>query len=206
MIAWMAPATLDRPYRGSGVDRPRGVPLPPERLPLVRAGQLRKHWQYVSFWSRELSFCAARADVGPLRKSTGDLGPRLRAFPAGRTFQQARAAGAGSRIRARRRRGDRRGVRGLRRLRGLPARGPRLYLVAQGLLPRGARRRSLRRHGARAHSPNVRSRVSLACSRPGRAGDSSRSNAASLASGSRRSNSSSESTEISSGARSRAKS
>jgi hypothetical protein len=68
MIAWMKPAPLDRPYRGSGVDRPRGVPLPPERLPLLRAGQLRKHWQYVSFWSRELSFCAARADVGLLRK------------------------------------------------------------------------------------------------------------------------------------------
>jgi len=68
MIAWMIPAPLDLPYRGSGSDRPRGVPLPPDRLPLLRAGQLRKYWQYVSFWSRELSFCAARANVGPLRK------------------------------------------------------------------------------------------------------------------------------------------
>ncbi len=68
MIAWMMPAPIDRPYRGSGFDRPSGVPLPPDRLPLLRAGQLRKHWQYVAFWSREFSFCAARANVGPLRK------------------------------------------------------------------------------------------------------------------------------------------
>jgi hypothetical protein len=58
----------------------------------------------------------------------------------------------------------------------------------------------------RAHSPNVRSRFSLADSRPGRAGDSSRPKPASLASGSRSSNSSSESTEIFSGASSSAKS
>jgi hypothetical protein len=64
----MTPAPLDRPYRGTGADRPRGVPLPPERLPLFRSGKLRKHWRYVSFWNQELSFCAARADVGPLRK------------------------------------------------------------------------------------------------------------------------------------------
>ena len=31
-------------------------------------GQLRKRWHYVSFWSRELSFCAARVSVGPLRQ------------------------------------------------------------------------------------------------------------------------------------------
>jgi hypothetical protein len=58
----------------------------------------------------------------------------------------------------------------------------------------------------RAHSPNVRNRISLACSRPGKAGDSSRPKPASLASGSRSSNSSSESTEIFSGASSSPKS
>ena len=42
MIAWMIPAPADRPYRGNGVDRP-SVPLPPDRLPILRAGQLRKH-------------------------------------------------------------------------------------------------------------------------------------------------------------------
>jgi Protein of unknown function (DUF2804) len=58
----------DLPYRGTGTDRPRGIPLPPEPMSLFRAGQLRKSWHYVSFWSRELSFCAARASVGPLQQ------------------------------------------------------------------------------------------------------------------------------------------
>ncbi len=64
----MTSRPIDQPYRGSGIDRPRGVPLPPGRMPLLRAGQLRKRWHYVSFWSRELSFCAARASVGPLQQ------------------------------------------------------------------------------------------------------------------------------------------
>jgi hypothetical protein len=58
----------------------------------------------------------------------------------------------------------------------------------------------------RDHSPSVRSRFSLADSRPGRDGDSSRPKAASLANGSRSANSNSESTEIFSGACSSAKS
>ncbi len=61
-------SSIEKPYRGSGLDRPLGVPLPPQRMPLFRAGQLRKSWHYVSFWSRELSFCAARASVGPLQQ------------------------------------------------------------------------------------------------------------------------------------------
>lgn len=64
----MTSAPLDQPYRGDGSDRPRGVPLPPEPLPLLRARQLRKRWHYVSFWSAELSVCAARAVVGVLRQ------------------------------------------------------------------------------------------------------------------------------------------
>ncbi|MEP6921052.1 MAG: DUF2804 family protein [bacterium] len=59
-------ASLDQPYRGNGANRPRGVPIPPEHLPLFRSCQLRKSWHYVSFWSPELSFCAARVSVGPL--------------------------------------------------------------------------------------------------------------------------------------------
>lgn len=60
------PSSINEPYRGSGVDRPRDVPLPPQRMPFIRSGQLRKRWHYVSFWSRELSFCAARVSIGPL--------------------------------------------------------------------------------------------------------------------------------------------
>jgi hypothetical protein len=66
--ASITPAPIDQPYRGSGVDRPQGVPLPPAHLPLLRTWQLRKSWHYVSFWSPELSFCAARAKVGPLQQ------------------------------------------------------------------------------------------------------------------------------------------
>lgn len=64
----MSPTSLDQPYRGDGSDRPTGVPFPPQHLPLLRSGQLRKSWHYVSFWSRELSFCAAQVKVGPLKQ------------------------------------------------------------------------------------------------------------------------------------------
>lgn len=64
----MTTPTLDQPYRGDGSDRPAGVPLPPARLPLLRAGQLRKRWQYTAFWSEELSFCASRVAAGPLQQ------------------------------------------------------------------------------------------------------------------------------------------
>ena len=66
MIEAMSPT--DQPYRGDGSDRPTSVPLPPQHLSLFRAGQLRKSWHYVSFWSRELSFCVAQVNVGPLRQ------------------------------------------------------------------------------------------------------------------------------------------
>lgn len=68
MIRDMPPAPIDKPYRGDGSDRPSGVPLPPQHLSLFRSGQLRKSWHYVSFWSRELSFCAAQVKVGPLKQ------------------------------------------------------------------------------------------------------------------------------------------
>lgn len=59
-------APLDRPYRGSGADRPVGVPFPPDPMPLLRAGTLLKRWHYVSFWSPDLLLCAARVHVGPI--------------------------------------------------------------------------------------------------------------------------------------------
>ncbi len=64
----MSPTSLDQPYRGDGSDLPKGVPFPPQHLPLLRSGQLRKRWHYISFWSRELSFCAAQVKVGPLKQ------------------------------------------------------------------------------------------------------------------------------------------
>ena len=64
----MSPTSLNQPYRGDGSDLPKGVPFPPQHLPLLRSGQLRKRWHYISFWSRELSFCAAQVKVGPLKQ------------------------------------------------------------------------------------------------------------------------------------------
>ncbi len=46
-------------YRGSGMGRPPGIPLPPARMPLLRAGRLLKRWRYVSIWSAELSIWVA---------------------------------------------------------------------------------------------------------------------------------------------------
>lgn len=59
-------APLDQPYRGSGIDRPTGLALPPDPMPLVRAGILLKRWHYRTFWSPALSLCAAQVHVGPI--------------------------------------------------------------------------------------------------------------------------------------------
>ena len=61
-----AAASPDEPYRGSGADRPEGIPFPPDFMPLVRGGTLLKRWHYVSFWSPEFLLCAARVNVGPI--------------------------------------------------------------------------------------------------------------------------------------------
>ena len=61
-------APADRPYRGPGADRPVGIPLPPDHLPLFRRWQLRKSWHYISLWSPELVVCANAVRVGPLRQ------------------------------------------------------------------------------------------------------------------------------------------
>ncbi len=57
---------MDQPLRSKPSERLTGELFPPAKLPLFHHGQLRKTWHYISFWSPELSFCAARARVGPL--------------------------------------------------------------------------------------------------------------------------------------------
>ena len=59
-------APLDRAYRGSGADRPVGVPFPPEAMPLYWAGTLLKRWHYVAFWSPEVVLCANQVHIGPI--------------------------------------------------------------------------------------------------------------------------------------------
>jgi hypothetical protein len=56
------------PYRGPGPGRPETIPLPPARLPLVRAGRLLKRWRYVGVYGPELMLCAGSAHVGPARQ------------------------------------------------------------------------------------------------------------------------------------------
>jgi hypothetical protein len=60
--------TLRLPFRGDTADRPRGLPLPPARLPLFRAGRMLKHWRYISIWSESIMICAARVHVGPVQQ------------------------------------------------------------------------------------------------------------------------------------------
>ncbi|HEY0392846.1 MAG TPA: DUF2804 family protein [Solirubrobacterales bacterium] len=53
------------PWRGPDAKRP-DLPLPPTKMPLRMAGQTRKRWRYVGFYSPRVMLCAARAEVGPL--------------------------------------------------------------------------------------------------------------------------------------------
>lgn len=83
-------APLPRPaYRGDGSDRPTDIPLPPARMPLLRAGRLLKRWRYVSIWSADLMICAARVHAGPAAqefwavwdRGAGTLTERTRLLP-----------------------------------------------------------------------------------------------------------------------------
>jgi uncharacterized protein DUF2804 len=60
----LARAPLDQPYRGPAEGCPEGIRIPPAHLPLLKRWQLRKQWRYVSFWSQEVAFCAAKVQVG----------------------------------------------------------------------------------------------------------------------------------------------
>jgi hypothetical protein len=44
------------------------VPLPPERMPLLRRGRPLKRWRYVGFYGPELMLCAGDVRIGPLRQ------------------------------------------------------------------------------------------------------------------------------------------
>ncbi|MDQ4041234.1 MAG: DUF2804 domain-containing protein [Actinomycetota bacterium] len=53
------------PWRGAGAARPDGVVVPPARMPLFRAGRMRKRWRYVGLYGPEAMLCAGSARVGP---------------------------------------------------------------------------------------------------------------------------------------------
>ncbi len=51
--------------RGSGV-RDFDLPLPPQPMPLIRHGRLRKCWRYVGYYSPQLMLCVGDARIGPV--------------------------------------------------------------------------------------------------------------------------------------------
>src|ERR687894_1605146 len=53
------------PARGAAV-RELALPLPPARMPPVRAGRPLKRWRYVGVYGAELCLCAAEVWVGPI--------------------------------------------------------------------------------------------------------------------------------------------
>jgi hypothetical protein len=62
-----AKPVLDRAYRYSGSgNRPSGLTLPPDHLPLVHHWTLLKQWRYVGIWTRDICLCAGSVKVGPL--------------------------------------------------------------------------------------------------------------------------------------------
>ncbi len=56
----------DLPWRGPPAARPDlGVPLPGDRMPLLRGGRPLKRWRWVGLFAEEAMVCVATARVGP---------------------------------------------------------------------------------------------------------------------------------------------
>jgi hypothetical protein len=87
---------LDAPYRGllGAADRPGGVALPPDRLPLVLHGRVRKRWRYVGAYGPELSVCVGLVRIGPLTQSFWAVWDRGR----GRLTERTRPRAGGVRL------------------------------------------------------------------------------------------------------------
>ena len=47
------------------------LPLPPDRMPLVRGGQPLKRWRHVGVFGPELMLCGAEVFVGPRTATFG---------------------------------------------------------------------------------------------------------------------------------------
>jgi len=62
------PDAVVRAWRGPGPGRPH-VPLPPDRMPLVRGGRPLKSWTYAGAFGPALMLCAATVRIGLLRAS-----------------------------------------------------------------------------------------------------------------------------------------
>lgn len=54
---------VTRPWRGPAPGRP-AVPLPPDRMPLLRGGRPLKRWTYVGAYGPDFMLCAASGRIG----------------------------------------------------------------------------------------------------------------------------------------------
>ncbi|CAB4901137.1 unannotated protein [freshwater metagenome] len=100
---------LTTPHRGllGAADRPSGVALPPDRLPLLLAGRVRKRWRYVGAYGPELSVCVGLVRIGPLTQSfwavwdrgEGRLSERTRPRAAGVSLEPGRVRVADGAVR-----------------------------------------------------------------------------------------------------------
>ena len=92
------------PVRGRGV-RELELPLPPQRLPLLRRGRLLKRWRYVAVYTPELMLCVGDARIGPIPQRWWAV-----ATPDGRLYERTSLGSAGLRLEGSRIRADSRGV------------------------------------------------------------------------------------------------
>ncbi|MBJ7331933.1 MAG: DUF2804 family protein [Solirubrobacteraceae bacterium] len=58
---------MDLPYRSDvdGPERPAGLALPPDPMPMWRAGRPLKRWRYIAAFSEDMMICVGSARIGP---------------------------------------------------------------------------------------------------------------------------------------------
>lgn len=83
---------MDLPYRSAGhrvADRPRpDLPLPPDGMPLWRAGRPLKRWRYVGAFSDEMMLCIGSARIGPAATAWWAVWDRRTRRLSGRTWRR----------------------------------------------------------------------------------------------------------------------
>ena len=114
MSSYTPPPALDRPVRYVGLaKRPKGLRLPPDRMPIMMDWRLLKRWRYVAVWTSDITVYGASAWTGPVAQEfwavwdrrnkkfyerTRNLIPgKVRLSPRGRMYVQDRTK-AGDRV------------------------------------------------------------------------------------------------------------